>query len=207
MAGTKILNKRSVIIDAARALFARQTFEKTTIEEIAKSIPMSKGTLYTEFSSKEEIMLEICREHCRYVVEMMNTTATNSSSDHIDNLKEMLMGAVLYVHGQAQSVQTPEALVYVSNKVNGEMSSFFQAQQAQIIVLLKKAANANEISEEMDLLQLSSTLMSILSAYLPPYNRPLFPKDARPTKRALEKDYKIFLDLFFNGLKRQPSYR
>ena len=142
MAGTKIINKRAAIVDAARALFAKQSFEKTTIEEIARAIPMSKGTLYTEFSSKEEIMLEICREHWRNIVEMMTATVSSSSSDHIGDLKEMLMRTVLHVHGHAQSVQTPEALVYVSNKVNCELTSFFQEKQAQIIALLKKAVIA-----------------------------------------------------------------
>lgn len=203
MVGTKIINKRGAIVDAARALFAKQSLEKTTIEEIAKAVPISKGTLYTEFSSKEEIMLEICREHCRNIVEMMTTTADSSSIDHIDNLKALLMRTVLHVHGHAASVQTPEALVYVSNKVNGEMTSFFQEQQAQIIALLKKAVSANEVSKEIDLLQLSSTIMSVMTAYLPPYSRPLYSQNERPTKKALEKDYQIFLDIFFNGLKQQ----
>lgn len=202
MAGTKIINKRAIIVDAARALFAKQSLEKTTIAEIAKAVPISKQTLYTEFSSKEEIMLEICREHCRNIVEMMTTIANSSSSDHVDNLKALLMRTVLHVHGHAESVQTPEALFYVSTKVNGEMTSFFQEQQAQIIALLKKAATANEISKEIDLLQLSSTIMSIMTAYLPPYSRPLYPQNERPTKKALEKDYQIFLDFFFNGLKQ-----
>jgi AcrR family transcriptional regulator/predicted DNA-binding transcriptional regulator AlpA len=50
--------KRIEIIDAAIALFSKNGYEKTTIEAIADSLHMAKGTVYLYFETKEELFME-----------------------------------------------------------------------------------------------------------------------------------------------------
>jgi AcrR family transcriptional regulator len=50
--------KRIQIIDAAIALFSQNGYEKTTIESIADSLHMAKGTVYVYFETKEDLFME-----------------------------------------------------------------------------------------------------------------------------------------------------
>jgi len=48
--------KRQLIMDTALELFAGNTFENTTISQIAKKADISKGLLYNYFESKEDLL-------------------------------------------------------------------------------------------------------------------------------------------------------
>jgi AcrR family transcriptional regulator len=47
--------RHAQILDAARAVFSRQSFAATVVEDIARDAGIGKGTLYLYFRSKEEI--------------------------------------------------------------------------------------------------------------------------------------------------------
>ncbi|MDQ0360655.1 TetR/AcrR family transcriptional regulator [Breznakia pachnodae] len=48
--------RRNEILDTAESLFISKSYEKTTINDILKSIGIAKGTFYHYFKSKEEVM-------------------------------------------------------------------------------------------------------------------------------------------------------
>lgn len=47
--------RREQILDAARALFIRQGFAKTSVDDISSSIGMTKSSLYYYFKNKEDL--------------------------------------------------------------------------------------------------------------------------------------------------------
>jgi AcrR family transcriptional regulator len=49
--------KRDAILDAARAAFSRNGYERASVEDIAVQAGIAKGTLYLYFKSKEELYL------------------------------------------------------------------------------------------------------------------------------------------------------
>jgi len=51
--------KKKLIMDVALELFAHSGFHATSISEISKNAGISKGLIYTYFSSKQEILKEI----------------------------------------------------------------------------------------------------------------------------------------------------
>jgi AcrR family transcriptional regulator len=51
--------RRSQILDAARQNFAKQGVAETTVDAIAKTAGVAKGTVYLYFGSKDEVLLEI----------------------------------------------------------------------------------------------------------------------------------------------------
>ncbi len=55
----KKTDKRKLIINAALFVFSRDGFQRSKMEEIAKTADIGKGTLYEYFSSKEELFLEV----------------------------------------------------------------------------------------------------------------------------------------------------
>jgi AcrR family transcriptional regulator len=57
--------RRSAILHAARAVFARKGYESTVVEDIANEAGIGKGTLYLYFPSKEQIYLAALIEDAR----------------------------------------------------------------------------------------------------------------------------------------------
>ena len=64
--------KREKVFLAAKELFSRFGFKKTTVDEIADWAGISKRTMYEVFNSKEEILAELVmfealtfRRHCK----------------------------------------------------------------------------------------------------------------------------------------------
>jgi AcrR family transcriptional regulator len=56
--------KRRQIIDGARAVFLAQGFDAASMNDIARSAGVSKGTLYVYFANKEELFEAIVEEEC-----------------------------------------------------------------------------------------------------------------------------------------------
>ena len=54
--------RRLEIIDAAENVFFSKGFENSTMEDVAKRVELSKGTLYLYFKSKEELLLVIVKK-------------------------------------------------------------------------------------------------------------------------------------------------
>jgi AcrR family transcriptional regulator len=57
--------RRSAILQAARAVFARKGYDSTVVEDIASEAGIGKGTLYLYFPSKEQIYLAALIEDAR----------------------------------------------------------------------------------------------------------------------------------------------
>ena len=52
----------SEILEAARVVFAKKGFSRSTVEDIAEAAGVAKGTLYLYFPSKEAIYMEALRQ-------------------------------------------------------------------------------------------------------------------------------------------------
>src|SRR6516164_6335364 len=56
--------KRRQIINGARAAFHEQGFDAASMNDIARTAGVSKGTLYVYFQNKEQLFQAICSEEC-----------------------------------------------------------------------------------------------------------------------------------------------
>lgn len=55
------LSSKKKVLEAAGQLFANKGFAETSVDEIADRAGVAKGTIYTHFSSKDEILVTILR--------------------------------------------------------------------------------------------------------------------------------------------------
>jgi TetR/AcrR family fatty acid metabolism transcriptional regulator len=53
-------DKRQAILRAARELFATQSYDDTTIAEIARAAGVAVGTVYLYFTNKHDILVDVC---------------------------------------------------------------------------------------------------------------------------------------------------
>ncbi|MGZ3637364.1 MAG: TetR/AcrR family transcriptional regulator [Ktedonobacterales bacterium] len=76
--------RQAAILDAARDLFSRQGYHKTTVPEIAKAAGASVGLIYYHFASKADILAAIVKE-CHDSV-LAALAGSPGSSDPIERL-------------------------------------------------------------------------------------------------------------------------
>ena len=57
------LKTRQKIIDAAKALLSKNVFDDLNVDEITRACGVAKGTFYTYFKHKEDVVFEICRSY------------------------------------------------------------------------------------------------------------------------------------------------
>ncbi|MFD4639037.1 TetR family transcriptional regulator [Lentzea sp. NPDC058436] len=69
----KKLRTRQSLVDAAYALFARQGFAATTVDQIADAVEVSARTFHRYFASKEDVALSVLTEQHDALVEALRT--------------------------------------------------------------------------------------------------------------------------------------
>lgn len=73
---------RERLVEAARRLFVQRGFGGTSIRDIADEAGYSQGGFYSNFASKEALLLELLRQHMR--AEAMQLNALIEAAEHLD---------------------------------------------------------------------------------------------------------------------------
>ncbi|HRW20636.1 MAG TPA: helix-turn-helix domain-containing protein, partial [Bacteroidales bacterium] len=81
---------RQNLINAARKIFVRFGFEKTTMNEIALEARKGKSSLYYYFASKEEVFQAVVEYEAGIIVEKLKT-AVNNSETLIDKARNFIL--------------------------------------------------------------------------------------------------------------------
>ena len=72
---------REKIIQAAIESFAQTGFDKTKMEDIAKRLGLSKGTIYLYFNSKEDLFLAICEHYLKVMRDQQHSAIFSKKED------------------------------------------------------------------------------------------------------------------------------
>ncbi len=86
-------SRRSHILDAAEACFARAGFHRTTMQDICREAGVSPGALYLYFASKEALIAGLVERDRRDVLAELDAAA--EQSDVIDGLSVALRRCVV----------------------------------------------------------------------------------------------------------------
>jgi AcrR family transcriptional regulator len=84
---------RKEILDAARALFIEEGYEKTSMRRIAEKIEYSPTTIYLYFHDKKELLESICEETFGKFVKILE----GINKEHKDPLKNLRAGLKAYI--------------------------------------------------------------------------------------------------------------
>ena len=88
--------KRKKIIDKAWELFAKNGYEETKVEDITKDLGISKGSFYTYFATKEELLYEVLGKIKKEVIENLENINVNQMPEKVleDYVKAKMNHAV-----------------------------------------------------------------------------------------------------------------
>jgi TetR/AcrR family fatty acid metabolism transcriptional regulator len=86
--GTGAEEKRRQILEAAARVFARKGFHTSRVGDIAEEAGVAHGLLYHYFSSKDEVLDTIFRDHWARVLARLHA-AEQSGASAVDQLREV----------------------------------------------------------------------------------------------------------------------
>ena len=84
MSQTKPLTRRRAktrqrLLDAAREVFAREGFGRSTVEQVCEAAGFTRGAFYSNFSSLEELFLEMWAQESAAMLERLRLTTEDVS--------------------------------------------------------------------------------------------------------------------------------
>ena len=75
--------KRKKIVDKAWELFAKNGYKETKVEDITKDLGISKGSFYTYFATKEELLYEVLEKIKKEVIENLENINVNQMPEKV----------------------------------------------------------------------------------------------------------------------------
>nr|WP_320051206.1 TetR/AcrR family transcriptional regulator [uncultured Desulfuromonas sp.] len=155
MSGKREENKRltrQAIVDAARMLFIRKGFELTRIEDLARQAEIGKGTVYSYFSSKEQILIEMISDERRQLVERFEQR-NDENAPIIEQILTLFMCQFDYVlqHREIARLMYRESLFPVKPSINQRHqvdNSYLNA----VVGLVRRGQLQGEIAANKDAL-------------------------------------------------------
>lgn len=189
-------NRGDLILQAASELFASMSYEKTTLDEIAELAGISKGSIYLEFESKEEILFTLISQNKEaQLVEMRRLAENDKSGSALATLKAVLVQNVGTIYeGVIRNRRSPEEMVQSRERLRSRLKPFLEARLALIEELLARAEQTGEIAPLKERRRTAQLMIMVLRAVLPPY-----PADAN--KIRLQHEAAELLELVLKGLQ------
>jgi len=91
----KKLTKKA-ILKAAVQLFGENGFENTSIEQLAKAAGVGKGTIYSYFTTKRDILYAFCEDELEYIHEQL-ASKTNPDAPILEQMITIFLAEFQYI--------------------------------------------------------------------------------------------------------------
>lgn len=129
--------KKKQIVQSAVKLFAANGFHLTSMQEIANQIGISKGALYLQFKSKEELIVAIITYYQDELLDRVNMIAQDKQLDPKEKLWKQVYVAysLSQKNGAFIKMQVKEQL----NQQSEEVRAFILKTRARMLGWKKKA--------------------------------------------------------------------
>lgn len=105
-------NTKDSIISVANKLFSRFGFQKTSMDEIAKTARKAKGSLYYHFASKEELFKEVVSREMSVLKNQLSVIVHNTELNAGDKIKNYLILRMELLNNAANYHETLKADFY-----------------------------------------------------------------------------------------------
>lgn len=197
-----IENRSELILQAADELFSRYGFERTSIEDIARHLGISKGAIYLDFKSKEDILFTIIERHAQRLHKLMDEKIAAAASPAIDILRDTVLESSLLVYDLiTRDLHTPEALLHTSIAWKPRFEHYFVKKRARFLTLLQRAADEGDIAPHMANEATVLAFMMAISSIHPPYFDNYSEARDRMSRDLLEQRGKVLVGLLIDGLR------
>ena len=157
----KRADKRALLLKAARDCFARYGYDKTTLEDIGKSLGLNKASLYYYFKNKDEIFVQVVLEEAELFIQSLQKEVAG-----IDELEQKLIsylvGRLLYYHQVLNLHQlTVDQLQAVQPRWQEVYEIVLRREEDFVQSLLEDADDAGLIDTRESLRDVATSLLAV----------------------------------------------
>lgn len=203
------LNRKEDILLTAQKLFRENSYEKTTVDDIANNAGISKESVYLEFKTKEDIFYCILESYFKSQIEKFAQVVENSKPPYLNVLKDFLINDVMTTFDlMGDGYKNCEALIYTNEKVKNKLMPLFNSWSDLSLCLLEKAKSNNEIDPKIDCKQLARTMdIASIGFYTPNNYYSYYTSETSSSQKlceirnTLKKDVSFYLGIIISGLK------
>jgi AcrR family transcriptional regulator len=153
---------RQRLLDASLKIFARNGFERATVDEIVREAGFSKGAFYVHFESKEDLFWEILRQRIEVRKETLRR-ALEPSIGAAENQRRLLealfdspggepLGPAVYYEFMAHGMR--------NEVVGARLGEFYAGWHDFILEALKLGRKRGIIRDDVDVSLQASALMA-----------------------------------------------
>jgi AcrR family transcriptional regulator len=176
--------RRCSILQAARAVFARQAYANTVVEDIATEAGIAKGTLYLYFPSKEQIYLAALLEEARQL-DADSRAAMNAATTWRDKLGAYLQVRLHYfeTHQDFLRIYMTEfrGMCMQGKPLSAEfihLAHQGEALLAQVFAVAAARGEIRPVDPELAALTVSDITRGLMERQLRNWGRAVGPDDA-----------------------------
>ncbi|WP_163710343.1 TetR/AcrR family transcriptional regulator [Mangrovibacterium lignilyticum] len=192
--------KRKQIIDVAQSRFAQYGFEKTTMQEIANDMQMSKGSLYYYFPDKEALYRSIIEREKDEFLETIRAKIEQLSDP--DEMLHQYMVTRLEMTERLINLSRMKSM-YQKNLqgfMNDAVKDFNQLEDELIADILQLGVEKGQFQIE-DLRATAALFNGLVRGLRIIYLRSKHVFQKEEDKSAHLDQVKLFLDIFCKGLR------
>ncbi|WP_335872600.1 TetR/AcrR family transcriptional regulator [Bacillus sp. 2205SS5-2] len=128
------MSKRDKIIEAAVLLFAEKGYQKTSMQEIADVLDISKGSLYFYFESKEDLMISIYEHYQQNIFTRAYTVALDGVITEERLVQQFTIQfegmyenkAYMKMHMQGEGATNSEKLKSLGHRMRGRFFTWLE---------------------------------------------------------------------------------
>ena len=154
---------RQRLLDSALSVFARNGYERATVDEIVREAGFSKGAFYVHFESKEDLFWEMLQERIDRQQELFREAIDVSQSVE-ENEKRILqvvfsshaetLGPAVFLEFAAHGMRNP--------KVQERLSEMYGRWHAFVMETLTVGREMGLVRTDIDISLLSSAIMALI---------------------------------------------
>ncbi len=153
--------KKKAIVEAAISLFSAQGYENTSIEQIARAAGVGKGTVYSYFQTKKDLI----KGFCEYELEKIHLELVKRSNREATILEQMLTIYMTEFHHVTQNrefgrLYMRESIFPKESDVQDNLETddkYFQI----LFPILQKGQERGELRKDVELLYMTAHFYSL----------------------------------------------
>ena len=156
--------KRCDIALAAMDIFCEKGIALTTIDDIAKSAGVAKGTIYLYFKNKEDFAVEAMRLFTERELEMMSRVLLDASLPPLERIRQLYRHKIEHLSSKGSFslgcflCNITLEMADVSETIAVEASRCFKKEYAPLLTCLEQAREEGSLATSTDLDRLVSLI-------------------------------------------------
>lgn len=154
---------RRELLKVASEMFAKQGFYSTSVDKIAEEAGYSKGAVYSNFGSKEDLFLSVFKENQKE--DLLNFKSIAEEYNSLDEFINMIENYHQYERKENEdwSILKLEFLLYAmrDESVSKKLAPILEESRTQITNILKKFYQTKNQKQSVSIDKLAFLLLSL----------------------------------------------